>query len=155
MGPDPHRLLPFGRIAAAPASLLPEGGGSHAVAAALFGAGAALFVGRLADVVAPRPPAVPGAARGVVGVVLGIGAAALVGWLYGGGDDVLTGSSGLRLALAAAVLAVVTDLAVDAVTHAAPPSEERARSALSPLGIMLPIVVAGPAAYVAGRILLG
>jgi hypothetical protein len=41
------------------------------------------------------------------------------------------------------------------VLVAAPPRADRARSALPPLGILLPVVLAGPAAYVAGRILLG
>jgi hypothetical protein len=33
--------------------------------------------------------------------------------------------------------------------------DERARSGVPPLGILLPVVLAAPAAYVAGRILLG
>lgn len=132
-----------------------EGGGDAADAAALLGAGAALAAARVADVAVPHPTALPGSRRGVVGLVLGVGVAVLVGWGYGAGTAVLGGDHGVRLAVVGAALALVADLAVDAVLCAAPPSDARARAALSPLGVLLPVVLAGPAAYVAGRILLG
>jgi hypothetical protein len=88
-------------------------------------------------------------------LVIGLGAALLVGWAYGNGQAVLGMARGTRLALVAAVIALVADLAVDAVLHAAPPVDARARSGVPPLGILLPVVLAAPAAYVAGRILLG
>jgi hypothetical protein len=87
--------------------------------------------------------------------VLGLGVAGVLGWAYGERVDVLGVDRGVRLALVTAIIAVIADLAVDAVLSAAPPRDERARSALPPLGILLPVVLAGPAAYVAGRILLG
>ena len=129
--------------------------GDKAVVAALLGAGVALALARLVDLVAWRPAAVPGSRRGIAGVGVGLVAASLVGWAYGSTVDALGGGSGLRLGLVAALLALVADLAVDAVLFAAPPADERARSALPPLGILLPVVLAGPASYVAGRILLG
>jgi len=55
----------------------------------------------------------------------------------------------------AAVLALIADIAVDAVLTQAPPPDERRLSALTPLGVLLPVVLAGPVAYVTGRILLG
>jgi hypothetical protein len=62
---------------------------------------------------------------------------------------------GLRVAVIAAVLALIADVAVDAVLTQAPPPDERRLSALTPLGVLLPVVLAGPVAYVTGRILLG
>ena len=131
-----------------------ETGGDKAVAAALLGVGAALVIGRLVDVVLPRPAAAPGSRRGVAGVVVGLGAAVLVGWGYGGHEHVLGSDGGLRLAVFTALLAVVADLAVDAVLTAVPRAP-RSRFALPALGFLLPVVVSAPAAYVTGRILLG
>lgn len=145
----------FALAAASYVALSVETGGDVADAAALLGAGVALGVARLADVALPRPSAVPGSRRGVVGLVLGFGFAVLVGWAYGSSHDVLGAGRGVRLALVAAVIALVADLAVDGVLRGAPPKDERARSGVPPLGILLPVVLAAPAAYVAGRILLG
>ncbi len=124
-------------------------------ACALLGVGVALAVGRVVDAGLPRPAVVPGSRRGLAGLVAGLAAAAAVGWAYGQGAGVLGVDRGLRLALVAALIAVIADLAVDAVLTAAPPADARAASALPPLTILLPVVLAGPAAYVAGRILLG
>ncbi len=131
-----------------------ETGGDKAVAAALLGVGAALVVGRLVDNVLPRPAAAPGSRRGVGGVLAALGVAALVGWGYGGHEQTLGSGHGLRLALMTALLAVVADLAVDAVLSDVPRAP-RSRSALPALGVLLPVVVSAPAAYVTGRILLG
>jgi hypothetical protein len=141
--------------AAAYVALRVETGGDEAVVAALLGVGAALAAGRLVDLLLPRPPAVPGSRRGVTGVVVGLGAAVLVGWAYGSHGQAIGSDTAIRLALVTAVLAVVADLAVDSVLAVAPPADSRARSAVPPLGFLLPVVVAAPAAYVAGRILLG
>jgi sulfur-carrier protein len=145
----------FALCAASYVALRIEGGGDRALVAGLLGAGVGLLVARLADVVLPRPVVLPGSRRGVVGVVVGLGVAVLVGWAYGHGQDLLGGGNGLRLALVTAVLAIAADVAVDAVLNAAPPGDDRARSALAPLGVLLPVVVCAPATYVAGRILLG
>lgn len=147
--------LAFAVAAASYVGLCAERGGDQADAAALLGAGVALAAARLTDLAVPRPAPLPGSRRGVVGLFIGIGAALLVGWAYGSGEAVLGTSRGTRLALVAAVIALVADLAVDAVLHAAPPVDARARSGVPPLGILLPVVLAAPAAYVAGRILLG
>lgn len=147
--------LAFAFAAASYVALCVETGGAEADVAALLGAGVALAVARLTDLAVPRPAPLPGSRRGIVGIFVGLGAALLVGWAYGDSKAVLGTSSGTRLALVAAVIALVADLAVDAVLHAAPPVDERARSGVPPLGILLPVVLAAPAAYVAGRILLG
>lgn len=132
-----------------------EGAGDQAVVAALLGAGVALVVGRVVDLFARHPSAAPGSRRGIVGVIVGLVAAVVVGWFYGHASGEIDGGIGVRLAVVAAVLALVADLVVDAVLVAAPPAAERARSALPPLGVLLPVVLAGPASYIAGRILLG
>jgi hypothetical protein len=147
--------LAFGLCAASYVALRGETGGDQAVAAALLGAGVALAVGRLADLATTRPAIAPGSRRGLLGIVLGIGAAVGVGAVYGSGAGALGTGVGLRLAVIAAVLAVIADIAVDAVLAQAPPPDERRLSALTPLGVLLPVVLAGPVAYVAGRILLG
>jgi hypothetical protein len=145
----------FGLCAASYLALRGEIGGDQAVAAALLGAGVALAVGRLADLVTTRPAIAPGSRRGLPGVVAGVLAAVGVGALYGSGANALGTGVGLRLAVIAAVLAVIADIAVDAVLAQAPPPDERRLSALTPLGVLLPVVLGGPVAYVAGRILLG
>lgn len=146
----------FASCGASYVALRVEGGGGIADAAALFGAGVALAVARLVDLVLPRPAVVPESRRGIVGLLLGLGAAAVTGWLYGGAHaDVLGSDHGVRMAIVTALIALLADLAVDAVLSTAPPDEERSLAALTPLGMLLPVVLAGPAAYVAGRILLG
>jgi len=70
-------------------------------------------------------------------------------------QTVLGSDHGVRMAIVTALIALLADLAVDAVLSTAPPDEERSVAALTPLGMLLPVVLAGPAAYVAGRILLG
>lgn len=145
----------FALAAATYVALGVESGGDFADVCALLGAGVALAIARLVDLALPRPVAVTGSRRGVAGLVVGVGAALLVGWGCGAGRAELGSDRGIRLALVAGVIALVADLAVDAVLSAAPPADDRARSALPPLGILLPVVLAGPAAYVAGRILLG
>jgi hypothetical protein len=146
----------FASCASSYVALRVEGGGGIADATALFGAGVALALARLVDVVLPRPAAVPGSRRGVVGLLLGLGAAGAMGWFYGHAHPhVLGADHGVRMAIVTALIALLADLAVDAVLSTAPPDEERSVAALTPLGMLLPVVLAGPAAYVAGRILLG
>ena len=136
-------------------ALLDEGSGDRADAAALLGVGAALVVARLLDLAVVTPSAFPGSRRGVVGIVAGAGAALAVGAAYGSANGRLGTGVGLRIAVISALLALIADVAVDAVLTQAPPPDERRLSALTPLGVLLPVVLAGPVAYVTGRILLG
>jgi len=145
----------FAMSAASYLALAVQTDGADADAVALLGAGVALGIARLSDLALPRPAAVPGSRRGVVGLVLGFAFALLVGYLFSTGYASLEHGRGIRLALVAAVIALVTDLAIDGVLRGAPPKDERARSGVPPLGILLPVVLAAPAVYVAGRILLG
>lgn len=131
-------------------------GGREAVVAAVLGSAAALFSARLADTVVPRPTLVPGGSRGWPGLGLGMLAAVAVGAAYGGSAAPLTVSTGVRIAAAAALFGLVADLVVDATRAGLPPgTDARRASAVLPLAILLPALVAGPTAYVAGRILLG
>ena len=144
----------FAVCAGAYVALLAEGSGDLADAAALFGIGVALIVARLLDLVVVTPSAFPGSRRGIVGIVVGAAVAAIVGAAYGSGNALHTGV-GLRIAVIAALLALIADVAVDAVLTQAPPPDERRLSALTPLGVLLPVVLAAPVAYITGRILLG
>ena len=144
----------FAVCAGAYVALLAEGSGDLADAAALFGIGVALVVARLLDLAVVTPSAFPGSRRGIVGIVVGAGAAAAVGAAYGSSNALHTGV-GLRIAVIAALLALIADVAVDAVLTQAPPPDERRLSALTPLGVLLPVVLAAPVAYITGRILLG
>jgi len=145
----------FAVCAACYPALLAETSGDLASAAALLGVGVALAVARLCDLVAVTPSAFPGSRRGIVGVVVGAAVAAVVGAAYGSANSDLNTGVGTRVAVIAAVLALIADIAVDAVLTQAPPPDERRLSALTPLGVLLPVVLAGPVAYVTGRILLG
>lgn len=128
--------------------------GAQAVAAGLLGVASALFVARLVDLVTVRPGVYPGSRRGVIGAVVGVAAAAAVGAAWGGRAGGINTGVGVRMAVIGALLALIADLAVDAVLTQAPPKDERRLSALTPLGVLLPVVLAGPVVYVAGRILL-
>jgi hypothetical protein len=145
----------FAACASAYLALLGELHGDAADAAALFGAGAALTVARAVDLVAPTPAVFPASRRGAIGVVVGAAVSIGVGIGFGAADAGLGSRVGLRMALIGALLALIADIAVDAVLVQAPPPDERRFSALTPLGVLLPVVLAGPVAYVAGRILLG
>src|SRR3954451_19336563 len=78
-----HSALAFAFAAASYIGLCVEKGGAQADAAALLGAGVGLAAARLTDLAVPKPVALPGSRRGVVGVFIGFGAALLVGWVYG------------------------------------------------------------------------
>jgi hypothetical protein len=66
--------------------------------------------------------------------------------------------AGLRLGAVGGAVAVAVDLTVYLAARAMPagdPAFDRQLSAIRPLAAVLPVVVSGPALYVAGRILLG
>lgn len=126
-----------------------------AIAAGLFGVAAALLGARLVDFALHRPRATPASSRGVPGLLVGIAAAGGVGALWADhfrlavpGDWI-----GARIGIVAAVLALVGDLTVDVA--GAVDLDERPRSALAPLTLVLPTILAGPVIYVAARYLLG
>ncbi len=127
---------------------------SDAIVAGLFGVAAVALVGRAADFVVRRPALAPGSSRGLIGTWVGIAAAAAAGGLWGQNHLPFGGVGvGVRIAVITAVLAVVADLAID-IAGADDGLDDRPRAALTPLVILLPIAMAGPALYVASRYLL-
>lgn len=144
----------LGVCASAYVALVRDHVGDLAVAAALVGVGVGILVARLCDIVVARPGVFRDSRRGIVGVIVGCVAAAVAGSAIGSSSSELTAGVGLRMSLIAALIALLADIAVDLVLTQAPPQDERPLSALTPLSVLLPVVLAGPAAYVAGRILL-
>jgi len=116
-------------------------------------AGAAVVAGRAGDAILLRPALVHGAKRGALGLVLAVLASAGLGALLGVTWAPLSAASGTALGAACGVAAVVADLATDLAEDDA--LDERRRSALRPLAMLLPLVVAAPVAYAAARLLVG
>lgn len=116
-------------------------------------AGAALVAGRVGDVLAPRPAVVQGTRRGLLGLVLALAAAAVLGSVLGGAWAPLSARSGIVVGVAAAAAAVAADLATD-LAHGET-NDRRRRDALKPLAVLLPLVAAAPVTYAAARLLIG
>lgn len=130
-------------------------GGQEAVAASLLGAGGALLAARLVDLAIARPAVIRTGTRGWLGLVVGVAAAVGLGAAYASGTDAVTTGKAIGLAVVAGVLALAGDLAADAARLGLADADSRRRSALAPLAVLLPFALIGPAAYVAGRVLLG
>ncbi|HVB27762.1 MAG TPA: hypothetical protein VNE21_07615, partial [Mycobacteriales bacterium] len=131
-------------------------GGTQAASVGLIATGAGLLVARVVDRVARGLPSVRGGTRGWPGLVAGAALAGVIGALYGSMAPPLSSRSGLIIGLATGAVALLADLGLDLVAGALRDSAlDRQRNALTPVGAFIPIVVAAPAAYVAGRILLG
>jgi hypothetical protein len=126
--------------------------GGDVVAVGLTAVGSALAVARILDVVAPRPSAVPGSGRGLVGVGVGLVVAAAAGAALGSSNAPLSTGSGLVLAFAAAAAALVADLAVELGTHAA--VDTRSLGAARPLTALVPLCAAAPVTYALARLLV-
>lgn len=131
-------------------------GGAEAVSVALAGAAGALAAGRIGDRVAPRPALAVGATRGWPGLLLALGAGALVASVVAGDGGSVAGRDGLLLGLVVAVAASAADLAVDlgAAELRAGWRDARRVAALRPVGLLLPFAAVGPVAFVAGRLVL-
>jgi hypothetical protein len=131
--------------------------GEDAALAALLGTGSSLVVARSVDAFRLRS-ALPGARRrSVLGLVIAGACAAGIGALVGAVRLSLGVGDGITLAAATAAVALAADIGLDiARAGLAPgPEADRARAALLPLAVLLPVSVAAPAAYVTGRVLLG
>jgi hypothetical protein len=148
--------------------------GGHATTAALLGVAAVLGVGRLADAFWARPALSGSGNRGVPGLVLGLAAAAGAGLWYGAGaarpDNPAVISTGalptggaVWIALAAAVVAAVIDLGIDAGLATLDNDRPAAggplpRPAPWPARLLvvalLPVLLAAPPAYVVARVVL-
>ncbi len=130
--------------------------GEEVLLLALYASAAALLVGRLLDLVLPRPVLATGATRGwpglLAGLVAGVGAALA---LAATAEQLPLPAAGL-LGLAAAVTVATADLAVDLGAAELRPGRRDARrvSALRPVAALLPYAVLGPVALLAGRLVL-
>ncbi|HEV2890735.1 MAG TPA: hypothetical protein VGX28_10195 [Frankiaceae bacterium] len=122
-------------------------------ATGLLCAAAALVAGRVGDSLTVTPRLVDGARRGALGLLLALVAAAVLGSVLGGAWAPLSARSGIAVGVAAAVAAIAADLAID-LAHAEA-GDERRRSALTPLAVLLPLVAAAPVTYAAARLLIG
>jgi hypothetical protein len=151
---------------------LRQAGGGQPVAAALIGVAAVLGVGRLVDAFVPLP-ALPGIRRrGYAGLAAGLVAAAGLSAWYGAsvalhppkGDGLfyatglhLTAGKAALIALAAAGVAAVTDLAIEAglgTLRADPPRRRAPWPARLVVVTALPILLAAPPAYVVAKAVL-
>ena len=132
-------------------------GGQELLLVGLGTSAAVLLVGRLADLVLPRPVLATGATRGwsglLLGLAAGVGAALLVE--QGSAVDLSPVAAGL-FGLAAGVTVATADLAVDLGAAELRPGRRDARrvSALRPAAALLPYALLGPVVLLAGRLVL-
>ncbi|MEO6204114.1 MAG: hypothetical protein ABIO67_01835 [Mycobacteriales bacterium] len=133
-----------------------DSGGPEAVRVCLVAGAAALLLGRIGDRVLPRPALALGATRGWPGLLLGMGGGAFAGVLATGTGTALAGTRGALLGLAVAAAVAAADLAVDlgAAELTAGRRDARRVSALTPVGLVLPLAALAPVAFVAGRLVL-
>ena len=127
--------------------------------------GAALLVGRLLDLLASpswgvvargwRRSAVPlvGSRRGWPGLLVGLAVAAGIGAWFGGQQDPLTTGSGVLIALAAALVAQLIDVAV--AVSSAELADGGRLLAVRVLAVVLPLAAAAPAGYAVTSIAVG
>jgi hypothetical protein len=114
-------------------------GGDRAVGTALLAVGAALVVGHLVDLVAPRPQIAAGVPRGLLGLVLAVLAAVLVALLRRDGGTLLAATYGAALGGVAALMALGASYVV--VDRGQP------SWGLPVMQAVLPLAAAAPVAY--------
>jgi len=122
-------------------------------ATAVLCAAVALVAGRAGDVILLRPRLVPTAQRGWLGLLLALAAGSALGAVLGGAWSPLSAASGVAVGAASAFAAAAADLGVDLIDADA--TDARRASALRPLAVLLPLVVAAPVSYAAARLLVG
>jgi hypothetical protein len=128
-------------------------GGVTAVAAICFAVAAATVSRRVVDAVGSRPALRAGAGRGWPGLIVSVAAGAAVGWYVGATRAGLDARQGALIGLAGSLAAAVVDLGIGVGSlHLA---DARQRSAIAPLVVMLPLVVAAPVGYGVLRLLAG
>lgn len=125
--------------------------GVTAVAAICFAIAAATASRRAVDAVLPRPALRKGAGRGWLGLTVSLAAGAGVGAYVGSARTGLDIGEGAVIGLAVALAASVVDLGIGIGSlHLA---DARQRSAIAPLVVLLPLVVAAPVGYGVARLL--
>lgn len=126
-------------------------GGIAAVAAICFAIAAATATRRLVDALIARPALRSGVQRGWPALLLSVAAGAGIGGYVGAARAGLDPRSGALIGLGAALAAAVVDLGISVGSlHLA---DGRQRSAITPLVVLLPLVVAAPVGYGLARIL--
>ena len=131
-------------------------GGLEVLLVGLYAAASVVLVGRLVDLVLPRPVLTTGATRGwpglVAGVLAGVGTAAVSGSYAAG----VSPAAAALLGLAAAVTVATADLALDLAAAELRPGRRDARraTALRPAAALLPFAALGPVVLLAGRLVL-
>jgi hypothetical protein len=131
--------------------------GTTVAATALAASASAILTGRLVDTVTARPGVAGSAWRGWPGLVLGIAVAAAVGAAIGASSADLGTGDAVAVGAVVGAVALLVEIGVE-VSRAALPAERsaaQARAALRPVAVLAPFAMAGPTAYVAGRLLLG
>lgn len=126
--------------------------GETLVRVGLLAAGAALVVGRLADLVLRRLTVSPDATRGWHGLVLALGVGVAVAVPEAG--EHLADRDAMLIGLACAATAVLADLFVDlAGAEVLDRPEERRLLSLRPVASLLPFALVGPVLLTAARLL--
>jgi hypothetical protein len=139
--------------AAALPAALQHAEGEVTVRVGLLAAGAALVVGRVADLVMQRFTVAAGASRGWPGLVLALTVGVALAVPEAG--DSLTHREAMLVAVACAATAAVADLFVDlaALEVVGSLAEERRRGSLRPVVALLPFALVGPVLLAAVRLL--
>ena len=129
-------------------------GGDRVLLISLAAVGAVLFAGRVGDRLAPRPMLAFGSTRGWPGLLLGLGAGVAAAVLVADRGADLPLASAALLGLFVASTVATADLAVDlgAAELRSGWRDARRVAALSPTALLLPYVVLGPIALLAGRL---
>jgi hypothetical protein len=126
-------------------------GGVAAAAAICFAVAAATAVRRGTDAVLPRPTLRAGSRRAWPGLVLSIAAGTAAGGYVGAARAGLDARNGALIGLGVALVAAAADLGIEIGSlHLA---DGRQRSAVTPLVVLLPLVVAAPVGYGLARLL--
>lgn len=130
--------------------------GSERALVALLAVGAALVVGHLVDWLLPRPQLADGVPRGLLGVVLAVGAAGAVAFAAAGAVDALDGERslvhGVVIGGVASLAALVASyLVVEATPEEAPPADASGDPRFSPwalpvVQVALPMAACAPVA---------
>lgn len=126
-------------------------GGIAAAAAICFAIAAATATRRGVDALYARPALRTGSGRGWPAFVLSIAAGAATGAYVGAARTGIETRTGALIGLAAALAAAIVDLGIGIGSlHLA---DGRQRSAIVPLVVLLPLVVAAPVGYGVARLL--
>ncbi|MEO6712164.1 MAG: hypothetical protein ABIM89_01900 [Mycobacteriales bacterium] len=125
--------------------------GVAAVAAICFAVAIATGTRRTVDALIGKPALRAGAGRAWPGLVLSVAAATVVGAYVGAARTGLQTRTGAMIGLGAALAAAVADLGIGLGSlHLV---DARQRSAIAPLVVLLPLVVAAPVGYGVARLL--